>query len=116
MAETLGEGCLKPVIAPPKKRSLFSKPIVAKPRVEEEGGEAVDFFSRAKDLYPIRVAEEQRKREKKLERKRSTASAERKASKTPEVKKRRISSQADEQSADSSPNQDQTEEPIWTPR
>jgi hypothetical protein len=83
-----------PPVAPPK-RSLFSKPIVKR---TEEVDEAVDFFSRAKTLYPQRLAEEEKKRQKKiarLERKRSSTSAEHE--KTPvEEKKRRVFSQAAE--------------------
>ena len=104
MAESIGEGSSKDVPAPPKKRSLFGNPAWSKPQESEEG---IDFFSRAKELYPMRVAEEERKLQKKLvkqrqERKRSTASAERKASSTPEVKRQRLSSDA--QDSDNSPS------------
>jgi hypothetical protein len=67
----------------------------------------------------MRLAEEERKRQKKLEkieRKQSTASAERKASKTPEAKRRRISSHADGHSSDIPPNDDRQDEPPRTRR
>jgi len=101
--------------SPPKKRSLFSKAISAKVAVEDE---AVEFFSRAKELYPQRLAEEEKKRQKKLaklERKRSSASAEMKESTPLERKRRRVSAQ-DGHSSDSSPNHDGNEEPVWTRR
>jgi hypothetical protein len=114
MAEPLGGETSKEVSEPQKKRSLFRKPIIAQPTEDHEQDEGVGFFSRAKDLYPMRLAEEERKRQKKLEkteRKRSTASPERKTSKTPEVKRRRISSQADDHSSNSSSNDDRQGEP-----
>lgn len=109
MTDSAGEGSSKDAPAPPKKRSLFGNPAWSKPQESKEG---IDFFSRAKELYPMRVAEEERKLQKKLakqrqERKRSTASAERKASSTPEVKRQRLSSEAQEDgynSSDDSPN------------
>lgn len=107
MAEALGDGPPKDSGAPPKKKSLFGNAAWSKPQESEEG---IDFFSRAKELYPLRVAEEERKRRKKLEkqkqeRKTSAASAESKTSITPEVKRRRISSQAEDgTSASNSPN------------
>jgi hypothetical protein len=112
MADAIDGRPAEEVPAPPRKRSLFKKPTWTEPP-REEVEEGVDLFSRAKNLYPIRVAEEERRRQKKiekLERKRSTESAERKASKTPEVKRRRISSQADDHS-DSSPNAGHDDEP-----
>lgn len=116
MAYGADERVVEELPAPPKKRSLFKKPTWAKPLEQEEGKEVgIDLFSRAKNLYPIRVAEEQRKRQKKiakLEHKRSLDSAERKASKSPELKKRRISSQADDHSSDDSPNTGHNEEPL----
>jgi hypothetical protein len=106
MAESLGSGPSKDGRAPPKMKSLFSNPTWSKPLESEEG---IEFFSRAKELYPMRVAEEERKLRKKLsrqkqERKRSTASAERKASSTPEPKRRRVSSEAQEGEDNSSDN------------
>jgi hypothetical protein len=106
MAESVGEGSSKDVPAPPKKRSLFGNSAWSKPQESEEG---IDFFSRAKELYPMRVAEEERKLQRKLakqrqERRRSTASAERKASSTPEVKRQRLSSEAQEGGDNSSDN------------
>jgi hypothetical protein len=109
MADPFDEGPSKEDPVLPKKKSLFSNPTWSKPHEPQDG---VDLFSRAKELYPMRVAEEERKREKKLakqkqERKRSTASAERNGSSTPELKRRRVSSEAqegDENSSDNSPS------------
>jgi hypothetical protein len=94
-------------IAPPQKRSLFKKPTWTKPK--DAGGDSVEFFSRAKEVFPLQIAEDEHRRRKKLEkldRKRSTESAEKNASRTPELKKRRISSQADEHTPERSPNQE----------
>jgi hypothetical protein len=106
MEEELNDELSKKPAVPSKKKSLFSKPTWTKPQESEEG---IDFFSRAKELYPMRLAEEERKRQKKLEkriqdRKRSTASAERLPSRTPEGKRRRVSSEHKEDSSESSPN------------
>lgn len=82
----------------PPKRSLFRKKIYHQPVEEVKDG--VEFFSRAKELFPIRLAEEEERRQKKaakLERKRSSMDADRKSSSTPEPKKRRVSSQAPEE-------------------
>jgi hypothetical protein len=113
MTEATGAGSMSKLPAPPKKRSLFSKTFF-QPSDAEMG---VDFFSRSKDIFPERLAEEQRKREKKLaklERKRSTASAE-EALRTPDGKRRRISAHA-EDSSDNSANHDQLEEAAWNRR
>ncbi|EKD15599.1 uncharacterized protein L3040_009073 [Drepanopeziza brunnea f. sp. 'multigermtubi'] len=79
----------------PAKKSLFSKRITVKPAPEGEGeGDEVEFFSRAKVLYPVRAAEQKRKQQKKqvkLERKRSSTSAETTLSPSGE-KRRRVSS------------------------
>ena len=108
MADPFDEEPSKAAPAPAKKKSLFSNSSWSKPQEPEDG---IEFFSRAKELYPIRVAEEERKRKKKVakqkqERKRSTASAERKDSSTPELKRRRLSSEAvgGENSSDNSPS------------
>lgn len=93
----MGDADIPPPVAPPKKRSLFRRKISDLPDTPVEDG--VEFFSRAKDLFPIRAAEEEEKRQKKLEkfeRKRSTASAESKTRDTPE-KRRRLSSQAQDE-------------------
>lgn len=90
---TMGDTDITPPIAPPKKKSLFKRKISDIPDKPVEDG--VEFFSRAKDLFPIRVVEEEKRRLKKLEkveRKRSTASAEN-THDTPE-KRRRVSSNA----------------------
>ncbi|KAF8863318.1 hypothetical protein BDZ45DRAFT_722447 [Acephala macrosclerotiorum] len=92
---------------PPKKRSLFSSAAIAKSNAAEE---AVEFFSRAKELYPQILAQEERKRQKrslKLERKRSSTSADTKEITPPEDKRRRVSAQSkmhDEYSSDESRN------------
>jgi hypothetical protein len=123
MAETLGEVPSKESPAPLIKKSLFKRPAWSRADIEDDlEEEGVDFFSRAKDLYPMRVAEEERKRQKKLEktekleRKRSSASAERKYPRTPELKRRRISSQADGHSSDISPDVDDGHESTWNRR
>jgi hypothetical protein len=90
-----GNPAAEPVAAPPKKRSLFNKATIER---ATEAGEAIEFFSRAKEIYPQRLAEEQRRREKKigkLERKRSSTSAEIKEASPTGGKKRKVSSQRD---------------------
>ncbi|KAG4436891.1 hypothetical protein IFR05_007617 [Cadophora sp. M221] len=86
---------------PPKvKRSLFAKKITAK---IPDSDEPVDFFSRAKDVYHTQRAEEERRRQKKLvklERKRSSASAEVKDGSPSGEKRRRVSYQRDGYSSD----------------
>ncbi|KAG0651124.1 hypothetical protein D0Z07_2607 [Hyphodiscus hymeniophilus] len=94
MAEALESGLGAAV--PSGKKSLFSKSIWAKPAAQKEG---IEFFSRADELWPSRLAEEERKRQKKatkLERKRSTLSAERRTSSTPDSKRRRVSQNEDD--------------------
>jgi hypothetical protein len=119
MADLLDDNCTSEPVAPPKKRSLFSK--AAKERASE-ADEAVEFFSRAKEIYPQRLAEEERRRQKKfvkLERKRSSASVDHKELTPPEEKKRRVSSQIevrDEHSSDSAGELDEYEERLWTRR
>ncbi|KAE8452125.1 hypothetical protein EG329_001592 [Mollisiaceae sp. DMI_Dod_QoI] len=94
---------------PPKKRSLFSSATIAKSNAAEE---AVEFFSRAKELHPQMLAQEERRRQKrllKLERKRSSTSADTKEITPPEEKRRRVSAQAkshDTYSSDESQNHD----------
>jgi hypothetical protein len=106
--------------APPKKKSLFNRPAPTKP--VEKVKDDVEFFSRAKELFPQRISEEERKRERKqnkLERKRTPESAERKAFKTPDLKRRRVSEQDGNRSRDSSPNNvidDDDEEAPWSGR
>lgn len=110
-ADMASNGVPAPVAAvpAPKKKSLFNRrPKVTKPVATEE--DDVDFFSRARDLFPQTIQDEERKKERRqarLERKRTTESVERKASKTPEVKRRRISELQDgHHSSDSSPLQE----------
>jgi hypothetical protein len=101
----------------PKKRSLFNKSAIAN---VTEAEKPVEFFSRAKELFPQRLEEEEYKRQKKLvkaERKRSSTSAELKESTPPGGKKRRVSSQLEAYSSDSSVNQVENEEPpVWNQR
>jgi len=78
---------------PPKKKSLFSKKILAEAAEVEEG---VEFFSRSHEIFPQRLAEEERRRQKKLvklERKRTSSSVEEKEPSTYEDKRRRVSNQ-----------------------
>jgi hypothetical protein len=118
MADTLEDNRAAEAIAPPKKRSIFSKAVLEK---ASEADEAVEFFSRAKEIYPQRLAEEERKRQKKfvkLERKRSSRSAEIKESTPPGGKKRKFSLQGggrDEHSSDSTGEVDH-EERSWNRR
>jgi hypothetical protein len=123
MAGTLDGNCAAEPVAPPKKRSLFSK--AARERASE-ADEAVEFFSRAKEIYPQQLAEEERRRQKKLvklERKRSSASADHKELTPPGGKKRRVSSQLEARDGHSSDsagerelNQDLDEERSWARR
>ncbi len=104
MADILEDNCAAEPVAPPKKRSLFSKAVTER---ASEADEAVEFFSRAKEIYPQRLAEEERKRQKrlvKLERKRSSASAEIKESTPPAPggKKRKVSPQTEARDGHSS--------------
>ena len=85
-----------PIPQPPKKKSLFKRP-VPKP-VAAVGGkdEAVDFFRRSHEVFPKHLDEQRRRREKKAarsERKRSSASLEKTEDQPSQEKKRRISSQ-----------------------
>ncbi|CZT42770.1 uncharacterized protein RSE6_02718 [Rhynchosporium secalis] len=90
-----------PAPPPPKaKRSLFSKKITAKVPAESE---PVDFYSRARDLYPQRRAEEERRRQKKLEkieRKRSSTSVEVKEGSPSGEKRRKLLGQTNGHSSD----------------
>lgn len=106
MADSPTDGAANDAPKLPKKKSLFSNPTWSKPQESEEG---IEFFSRAKELYPMRIAEEERRRQRKLakqkqERKRSTASAERRASSTPDIKRQRVSSDAPDNSSNNSPS------------
>jgi len=105
MVEEVGESS----IAPCPKRSLFSKPTCTQP-VEHD--EAISFFSRAKELYPIVLKENDRERQKKaarFERKRSSSSVAREGLDHQEGKKRCISSYSEddsEHSSSTSPKED----------
>jgi hypothetical protein len=119
MADLLVDNCDAEPVAPPKKRSIFSKAVR---ETASEADEAVEFFSRAKEIYPQHLAEEERKRQKKLvklERKRSSTSVDHKESTPPGGKKRRVSSQADARdghSLDSAGEPAQDEQRSWTQR
>ncbi|TVY49010.1 hypothetical protein LOCC1_G000777 [Lachnellula occidentalis] len=85
---------------PLKKKSLFSKKVVAQVAQAAEG---VAFFSRSSELFPQRLAEEEQRRQKKalkLERKRSSASLKKKEPSPQEEKRRRISKDRDIYSSD----------------
>ncbi|KUJ22413.1 uncharacterized protein LY89DRAFT_714220 [Mollisia scopiformis] len=94
---------------PPKKRSFFSSAAIAKVAAPAE---PMDLFSRAKELHPQILADEERKRQRrlmKLERKRSSTSAEISEITPPEDKRRRLSAQGKGHniySSDESPNHD----------
>ncbi|RFU24490.1 hypothetical protein B7463_g11847, partial [Scytalidium lignicola] len=80
----------------PKKRSLFNKPKRSTPAETEA---TLDLFSRAKELYPVRVAEAERKRQAKLERlerKRSSTGSEKEAPDVRDGKKTRLSQDSEE--------------------
>ncbi|PMD40038.1 hypothetical protein L207DRAFT_460856 [Hyaloscypha variabilis F] len=119
MADLPGDNGTKEPVAPPKKRSLFNKSAIER---AAEADKAIDFFSRAKDIYPQRLAEEERRRQKKivkLERKRSSASAEIKDPMSPGGKKRKVSIQKEGregQSSDSAGELDQDDERSWNRR
>ncbi|PBP28330.1 hypothetical protein BUE80_DR000764 [Diplocarpon rosae] len=77
MDNDCGEISAEEAVPKPVKRSLFSKKITVKTAPEAE--EPLEFFSRAKDIYHQRAAEQEHRRQKKqvkLERKRSSTSAE----------------------------------------
>ncbi|KAE9381628.1 hypothetical protein N431DRAFT_539233 [Stipitochalara longipes BDJ] len=106
-------------VAPPKKRSLFNKSAIER---AAEADKAVEFFSRAKEIYPQRLAEEERRRQKKLvklERKRSSTSAEIKDPTSPGGKRRKAASQREAReghSSDSAGELDESEEHSWNRR
>jgi hypothetical protein len=101
----------------PKKRSLFTKTALSK---TAEAEDAVAFFSRAKELQAERLAEDERRRQKKitkLERKRSSPTIERKET-SPEGKRRRVSMHGgvESNSSPSSAGHEEQEEATWTRR
>jgi hypothetical protein len=77
--------------AQPAKRSLFKKSAWAKP---VERVEAIDLFSRAKEIFPEVVAENLRNRQKQLQLK--TSETVEVDSSIHEGKKRRISTEAED--------------------
>jgi hypothetical protein len=119
MADFLEDNTPAEPVAPPKKRSIFNKIALEK---ASEADEAVEFFSRAKEIYPQRLAEEERRRQKKIvksERKRLSTSAEIKESTPPGGKKRKASSQSeahDRHSSESTGELDHDEERSWNRR
>jgi len=104
-------------VALPKKRSLFNKSAIER---ASEADKAIDFFSRAKEFFPEQLADQERRRQKKivkLERKRSSASAEIKGPTSPGGKKRKVSSRIEARhSSDSAGELDQDEEHSWNHR
>ncbi|TVY20397.1 hypothetical protein LARI1_G000924 [Lachnellula arida] len=95
MAGDIAQAVTEPSEPPPKKKSLFSKKLIAQVAEDAEG---VAFFSRSSELFPQRLAEEEQRRQKKalkLERKRSSASLEKKEPSPQEEKRRRISKDRD---------------------
>jgi hypothetical protein len=84
------EGTDKPA---PVKRSLFKKSAWAKP---VETGEAIDLFSRAKEIFPEVVAENSRNLQKQLELKKSDTNVEQVDSGFHDGKRRRISAEAND--------------------
>lgn len=89
---------------PVPKRSLFKKPAWAKPAEEDE---ALQLFSRSKEIFPDIVAENERRR-KNLEGSKPKDSVERTDSRVLGVKRRRIppkSEDSGEPSSDEEPLQ-----------
>ncbi|KAI6717144.1 hypothetical protein B2J93_5517 [Marssonina coronariae] len=107
MNADIGEGSAEEVATKPVKRSLFRKKITVKTVSEAE--EPLEFFSRAKDIYHQRAAEQERRRQKKqvkIQRKRSSTSAEVTFS-SPGEKRRRVSSQGTTYSSDENAAKDE---------
>lgn len=104
----------------PKKRSLFTQAALSKKirAVDPEGL----IFNRAKELEAERLAEDERKRQKrilKLEQKRSTQSAERKEDTVTPPKRRKISAPVEDRdgnNSESSSGPEEPEEPTWARR
>ncbi|EHL03318.1 hypothetical protein M7I_0534 [Glarea lozoyensis 74030] len=85
-----------PAKQPPKKRSLFNRPVPKPVTAVTEEDEAVDFFRRSREVFPQHLNEQRRRREKKAaktERKRSSASIEKTETTSSQEKRRRLSSQ-----------------------
>jgi hypothetical protein len=78
-------------IPPVPKRSLFKKSSRVEPAEEDE---ALQLFSRSKEIFPDIIAENERRR-KKLEN-RTNGSVERTDRSVPEGKRRRISQESDD--------------------
>ena len=111
----LEDGPAQGEVPPPKKKSLFAKPAWAKEPQEQKAG--IDFFSRADELWPGRFHEDQKKSQKKQIRleKRPTTSAERKSSRTPDGKRRRMTPKEGTRghSSEGSLNHDDPNESLW---
>jgi hypothetical protein len=85
-------------IPPAPKRSLFKKSARVEPAEEDE---ALQLFSRSKEIFPDIIAENERRR-KNSERSRSNGSVERTDRRVPDGKRRRISQESDGASGHSS--------------
>lgn len=85
-------------IPPAPKRSLFKKSERVEPAEEDE---ALQLFSRSKEIFPDIIAENERRR-KNLERSRSNGSVERTDGSVADGKRRRISLKSDDASGHSS--------------
>ena len=78
--------------APAPKRSLFKKSARVEPAEEDE---ALQLFSRSKEIFPDIIAENERRR-KDLENSRSNGSVNRTDRSAPDGKRRRISKESDD--------------------
>jgi len=85
-------------IPPVPKRSLFKK---SAPVELAEEDEALQLFSRSKEIFPDIIAENERRR-RNLENSRSNGSVERTDHSIPEGKRRRISQESDDAGGHSS--------------
>ncbi len=94
----MGSGSESDTPVAPPKRSLFKKSEWAKPKETEE---ALNLFSRSKEMFLEVVAENERRR-KKLERQRSSGSVSSAQATDQDAKKRRVSTEADEDTRGSS--------------
>lgn len=77
----------------PKKKSIFTFDAIAP---TSEGAKALDFFSRGRDTFERKLEEDKRKQERqaaRLERKRSSTSADLKENSPVEEKRRKVSAQ-----------------------
>jgi hypothetical protein len=118
MADALEDGPAKQAPQTLKKKSLFGKSTWGAPAEQKDG---IEFFSRAEELWPSRLLDDDRRRQKKatkLERKRSGASVERKIQNTQDIKRRRVSQNEEQEphpSGDST-SHDDADEASWKRR